>query len=67
MFTAGDYVKFNFPQAGAMTILAWSGIDYKAGYESADQWEYLLDAVKWGTDYLIKCHTGTNELYGQVN
>ena len=28
--------------------------------------DYLLDAVKWGTDYLIKCHVSANEFYGQV-
>ena len=65
-YDAGDFVKFNFPLAGSMTILAWSGIDYKAGYEDANQLKYLREAVKWGTDYLLKCHTKTNELYGQV-
>ena len=26
----------------------------------------MLDAIKWGTDYLIKAHTAPNEFYGQV-
>ena len=65
-YDAGDNVKFNFPQASAITILAWSGIDFAEGYKKAGQYDYLLDAVKWGTDYLIKCHTGKNELYVQV-
>ena len=53
--------------AGSLTILAWSGIDYKDAYADAGQYGYLLDAVRWGTDYLLKCHTGPTELYGQVN
>jgi len=27
-----------------------------------EQWEYIKDCIKWGTDYFIKCHTGKNEL-----
>ena len=65
-YDAGDNVKFNFPQAAAMTLLAWSGIEFGEGYKKAGQFEYLLDAVKWGTDYFIKCHSGKNELYVQV-
>ena len=65
-YDAGDNVKFNFPQAGAMTLLAWSGIEFGEGYKKSGQFEYLLDAVKWGTDYFIKCHTSKNELYVQV-
>ena len=65
-YDAGDNVKFNFPQASAITILAWSGIEFGDGYKKANQFEYLLDTVKWGTDYFIKCHTSKNELYAQV-
>ena len=65
-YDAGDNVKFNFPQASALTLLAWSGIDFAEGYKKAGQWDYYLDAIKWGADYFIKCHTGENELYVQV-
>jgi len=65
-YDAGDNVKFNFPGAATMTLLAWSGVDYAEGYKKAGQWEYILDAVRWGADYFIKCHTGKNELYVQV-
>ena len=64
---AGDHVKFGFPAAAAMTVLAWGGISYEAGYRSAGEFDYLLDAVKWGTDYFIKCHVSDNEFYGQVD
>ena len=65
-YDAGDNVKFNFPQASALTLLAWSGIDFANGYKKAGQWGFYLDAIKWGADYFIKCHTGENELYVQV-
>jgi len=65
-YDAGDNVKFNFPGAATMTLLAWSGIDYADGYKKAGQWEYILDAVRWGADYFMKCHTSKNELYVQV-
>jgi len=65
-YDAGDNVKFNFPGAATMTLLAWSGVDYAEGYKKAGQWEYILDAVRWGADYFMKCHTAKNELYVQV-
>ena len=64
--SAGDYVKFGLPMASAMTVLAYGGISYEDGYKNAGQYEYLQDAVKWGTDYLIKAHVSPNEFYCQV-
>jgi hypothetical protein len=65
-YDAGDNVKFNFPQAAALTLLAWSGVEFAKGYKNAGQWDQFLDMLKWGTDYLVRCHTGKNELYVQV-
>ena len=65
-YDAGDNVKFNFPQAAALTLIAWSGIEFADGYKKAGQWDQLLEMVKWGTDYFVKCHSAKNELYVQV-
>ena len=65
-YDAGDNVKFNFPGASALTLLAWSGIDFAEGYKKAGQWDYYLDTIKWGADYFMKCHSGKDELYVQV-
>jgi len=65
-YDAGDNVKFNFPAASTLTLLAWSGVDYAQGYKEAGQWDYYLDAIRWGADYFMKCHTGKNEFYFQV-
>merc|ERR1719414_865222 len=63
---AGDYVKFGFPMAGAMTVLAYGGISYSAGYEAAGEMDNLKDAIKWGTDYILKAHASSDEFYCQV-
>ena len=53
-FDAGDYVKFGFPMAGTMTLLAWGAIDYQDAYQQSGQLGYVRDAIRWGTDYFIK-------------
>lgn len=65
-YDAGDHVKFGFPMAGSATLLAWSVVEYREGYVKAGQLEYILDNLRWVLDYLMKCHTGPAELYGQV-
>jgi len=65
-FDAGDYVKFGFPFAAAMAMLAWGIVDHREGYEKAGELRNALDALKWGTDWMIKAHPSANELYVQV-
>uniref|UniRef100_A0A7M5TR51 Endoglucanase n=1 Tax=Clytia hemisphaerica TaxID=252671 RepID=A0A7M5TR51_9CNID len=65
-FDAGDYVKFGFPMAATITNLAWGMLEFKKGYTSSGQYEYGLKAIKWGTDYFIKCHPSAHRLFGQV-
>jgi hypothetical protein len=38
----------------------------KDAYVKSGQLPYILDNIKWATDYLIKCHTAPNVLYYQV-
>jgi len=65
-YDAGDHVKFGFPMAGFTTILAWGGINFKDGYEKAGQMDYLIDCLKWSTDYFIGCHKKDFEFIGQI-
>jgi len=65
-YDAGDFVKFGFPMAGAMTQIAWGGVTFQAGFEAAGQMDYLKSTLKWGTDYFIACHSGATEFTGQV-
>ncbi|WP_225847157.1 glycoside hydrolase family 9 protein [Streptomyces sp. HPF1205] len=63
---AGDEVKFGFPMAFSMTMLAWGGVDESAGYTKSAQSTYLLRNLRWGDDWLLKAHPSPNVLYGQV-
>jgi hypothetical protein len=65
-YDAGDHVKFGFPMAGAMTLLGWGVVQYRNAYQQSGQLDEALDAIKWGTDYILKAHTAPNEFWGQV-
>ncbi|KAJ9588698.1 hypothetical protein L9F63_018012 [Diploptera punctata] len=65
-YDAGDYVKFGFPMAFTATLLSWGVIDYEEGYTKADSLEDARKAIKWATDYFLKCHVSEFEFYGQV-
>lgn len=69
-YDAGDHVKFGFPMASAMTMLGWGVVQYRDAYRQSGQLDEALDAIKWGTDYLLKAHVtdskGTKEFWGQV-
>ena len=55
-FDAGDHIKFVQPMTWSSTMLAWGGIDYQEAYKQSGQFDELLEAVKWGTDYFLKTH-----------
>jgi len=65
-YDAGDMVKFNLPMAYTSTMLAWSVYESKDAYKKSGQLPYILDNIKWATDYLIKCHPSPNLYYYQV-
>ncbi|KAI3927062.1 hypothetical protein MKW92_049557 [Papaver armeniacum] len=63
-YDAGDNVKFNFPMAFSTTMLAWSVIEF--GKLMGTELKYALEAVRWGTDYLLKCTTNPDLIHVQV-
>lgn len=64
-YDAGDNVKFGLPMAFTTTMLAWSVIEF--GNQMGGQINYARDAVRWGTDYLLKAATAAPDtLYVQV-
>nr|AMH40380.1 glycoside hydrolase family 9 [Ramulus artemis] len=65
-FDAGDFVKFGFPMAYTTTVLSWGLLDHHKGYQAAGSVDECLKAIKWATDYFIKCHVSEYEYYGQV-
>ncbi|KAH7525254.1 hypothetical protein FEM48_Zijuj06G0205600 [Ziziphus jujuba var. spinosa] len=62
----GDNVKFGFPMAFTITMLSWSAVEFGSQLEAKKELSNALDAIKWGTDYLIKAHPEPNMFYGQV-
>nr|ABR10607.1 endo-beta-1,4-glucanase [Mangifera indica] len=65
-YDAGDNVKFGLPMAFTVTMLSWSVIEYGKQMAATGELDHAMDAIKWGTDYLIKAHPEPNVLYGEV-
>lgn len=69
-YDAGDHVKFGLPMAASMTLLSWGVEEYREAYEQMGQLDEALDAIRWGTDYLLKAHISdgseTLAFWGQV-
>ena len=47
-------------------MLSWSTLEFQAQLKDNNQLPYALEAIKWGTDYLIIAHPEPHFLYGQV-
>lgn len=65
-YDAGDNVKFGLPMAFTITMMSWSILEYGKQMAASGELGHAIDAVKWGTDYLIKAHPQPNVLYGEV-
>lgn len=65
-YDAGDNVKFGLPMAFTVTMMSWSVIEYGGQMASSGELGHAMDAIKWGTDYLIKAHPQPYVLYGEV-
>lgn len=56
-YDAGDNVKFNFPMAFTTTMLSWGALEY--GKKMGPQLQEARAAIRWATDYFLKCATVT--------
>uniref|UniRef100_A0A7N0RCA9 Endoglucanase n=1 Tax=Kalanchoe fedtschenkoi TaxID=63787 RepID=A0A7N0RCA9_KALFE len=65
-YDAGDNVKFGLPMAFTITMMSWSIVEYHQQLAASGELGHAMDAVKWGTDYLIKAHPQPFVLYGEV-
>ncbi|KAH7686828.1 Glycoside hydrolase family 9 protein [Dioscorea alata] len=63
-YDAGDNLKFGFPMAFTMTLLAWSMIEF--GEYLGPEFGHASEALQWGTDYLLKATAEANKVYVQV-
>jgi len=62
---AGDHVKFGLPQCWSAAVLGWTLYEYPSVFTGTKKTQ-MLRAIKWFTDYFIKCHTATGTFYYQV-
>ncbi|WOL01906.1 hypothetical protein Cni_G10625 [Canna indica] len=65
-YDAGDNVKFGLPMAFSVTMLSWGLLDFTSRLAAKNELRHALDAIKWGTDYLLKAHVAPDVLYVQV-
>jgi endoglucanase len=65
-YDAGDHVKFGFPMAASVTLLAMGAVEYRSAYVQSGQLTHLLNNLRFVNDYFIKAHTAPSELYGQI-
>ncbi|XP_024538201.1 endoglucanase 17 [Selaginella moellendorffii] len=63
---SGDNVKFGFPMAFTITMLSWSVIESGKQLKRAGELQNARDAIRWGTDYLLKAYKPPNTLWVQV-
>ncbi|XP_069120274.1 endoglucanase E-4-like [Argopecten irradians] len=65
-YDAGDHLKFGYPQAGTVSMLAWGLIEFKDAYEATGQLDNMYDCIRWPLEWLMKTHTARNEIYVQI-
>ncbi|KAK3757825.1 hypothetical protein RRG08_049108 [Elysia crispata] len=52
-YDAGDHVKFGLPMASSTTLLTWSLVQFKNGYQKAGQLDAMYDSIRWPLDYFL--------------
>lgn len=65
-YDAGNNVKFGFPMAFTITMLAWSVVEFESQLNAKNELGNALNAIRWGTDYFIKAHPEPNVFYGEI-
>lgn len=65
-YDAGDNVKFGLPMAFTVTTLSWAALFYKSELQATKELGHVHDAIKWGTDYFLKCSSKRKKLYVEV-
>ncbi|KAG6425719.1 hypothetical protein SASPL_116165 [Salvia splendens] len=64
-YDAGDNVKYNFPMAFTITMMAWGVIEH--GNSMGKELPHALEAVRWATDYFLKSTAAApGIIYAQV-
>ncbi|XP_057967918.1 endoglucanase-like [Malania oleifera] len=65
-YDAGDNVKFGWPMSFTMSLLSWAAVEYQKEISAVNQMCYLHEAIRWGTDFILRAYTPPTTLYTQV-
>ena len=65
-YDAGDNVKYGLPLAFTVTTLAWAALAFKPELQAAGELKHVQEAIRWGTDYILKCAAKKNHMWVQV-
>ncbi|KAL5698341.1 cellulase [Ranunculus cassubicifolius] len=65
-YDAGDNVKYGLPMAFTVTTLAWAAINYHTELQQTGELGNVHAAIRWGTDYFLKCSSKRDRLFVQV-
>lgn len=66
-YDAGDHVKFGLPMSSSAHLLAWGGVQFRAGYEKAGQMDMMYDMIRWPLDYFQRAwNPGAQEFVAQI-
>ncbi|KAK3020208.1 hypothetical protein RJ639_046840 [Escallonia herrerae] len=52
--------------AFSVSLLSWAAVEYKKEISAINQLGFLLLAIRWGTNFILKAHTSSTTLYTQV-
>lgn len=63
-YDAGDNLKFGFPMAFTISVLSWSVLEF--GKTMNDQLHHAEEAIRWGTDYLMKATDVSDVIFAGV-
>ncbi|GKV14207.1 hypothetical protein SLEP1_g25110 [Rubroshorea leprosula] len=63
-YSGGDNLKSSFEMAYSITMLSWSVLEFGSYMEL--ELQYAKDAIRWGTDFLLKATNSFGYVYIQV-
>ncbi|EIE18751.1 Six-hairpin glycosidase [Coccomyxa subellipsoidea C-169] len=55
----GSFLKVGLPEAFPVTQLAWTIVRHRTALYRVGLLDEALSALKWGSDYLLKCHNAS--------
>ncbi|KAK9803628.1 hypothetical protein WJX72_006865 [[Myrmecia] bisecta] len=58
----GSYMKVGLPNAFLNTQLAWAAVAFDQGLAKVNELKETLEAIRWGADYLISCHSAPERM-----